>query len=202
VQRFSDDTGLGGGVYSLGDAEARYDNVTLAGNVASVRGGGLYVDADAPVHVASATVAHNTAPIASGIGGEIGSYNVPITPSAGVVLRNTLVAANNLGDNCSFALGSDGGNLDDGDSCYFRGERDRVNARAPGVDAIADNGGPTRTMALQADSLAIEGGSHRVPPWTSAASSVPRTGPVTSVRTSTRVRSSRTPSRRTRCSTR
>ena len=83
LQRTSDDTGLGGGVYSLGDAKALYENVTISGNIAQVRGGGLYVDADAPVVVTSTTIAHNSSPIASGVGGEIGSPNVPIQPSTG-----------------------------------------------------------------------------------------------------------------------
>ncbi|WP_404391910.1 right-handed parallel beta-helix repeat-containing protein [Humibacillus xanthopallidus] len=158
LARFNDDTGLGGGVYSLGDAEALYENVTITGNIAQVRGGGIYVDADAPVHVSSSTIAHNTAPIASGVGGEIGSPNVPIQPSAGVVLRNTIVADNQLGPNCSFAVGSQGGNLEDGDSCWFRGDRDRQNATTAGLDAVADNGGATMTMALVPQSLAVDNG--------------------------------------------
>ena len=158
LQRFEDDSGLGGGIYSLGDAAALYENVTVAGNVAAIRGGGVYIDADAPVHITSATIAHNSAPIASGIGGEIGSPNLPIQPSTGVILRNTIVAANVLGPSCSFAMGSEGGNIDDGDSCYFRGEHDRANARAVGLDAVADNGGHTMTMALQPESHAIDAG--------------------------------------------
>ena len=43
----NDDTGLGGGVYGLGDADASYENVTITGNFAQVRGGGFYVDSDA-----------------------------------------------------------------------------------------------------------------------------------------------------------
>ncbi|HSF97298.1 MAG TPA: right-handed parallel beta-helix repeat-containing protein, partial [Ornithinibacter sp.] len=158
LQRTSDDTGLGGGVYSLGDAKALYENVTIAGNIAQVRGGGLYVDADAPVVVTSTTIAHNSSPIASGVGGEIGSPNVPIQPSTGVVLRNTIVSDNDLGPNCSFAVGSQGGNLEDGDSCYFRGTLDRSNAPSAGLDAVADRGGSTMTMGITPDSLALDGG--------------------------------------------
>ncbi len=158
LQRTSDDTGLGGGVYSLGDAKALYENVTISGNIAQVRGGGIYVDADAPVVVTSTTIAHNSSPIASGVGGEIGSPNVPIQPSAGVILRNTIVADNELGPNCSFAVGSEGGNLEDGDSCYFRGSLDRSNAPTAGLDAVADRGGSTMTMGLTPDSLALDGG--------------------------------------------
>ena len=102
------------------------------------------------VRVSNSTIAGNSSPIASGVGGEIGSPNFPIQPSPGVILRNTIVAGNLLGPNCSFAVGSEGGNLEDGDSCYFRGCRDRSVAD-PGLDAVADNGGATMTMALRAE---------------------------------------------------
>ncbi|PZF81772.1 right-handed parallel beta-helix repeat-containing protein [Jiangella anatolica] len=158
IARFSDDTGLGGGIYGLGDAEANYENVTITGNTAQVRGGGLYVDADAPVHVSSTTIAHNSAPEASGLGGEVTVITFPIQPSQGVILRNTIVSDNLLGPNCSFPVGSEGGNIENGDSCWFRGTRDRQNAETAGLDAVADNGGPTLTMAPRPDSLAVDGG--------------------------------------------
>lgn len=154
----SDDTGLGGGIYSLGDAGTEYENVTISANLAQVRGGGLYIDADAGVRVINTTIAFNSAPIASGVGGEIGSVNFPVYPSTSVIFRNTIVAANEGGPACSFALGSEGGNIEDGDSCYFRGPRDRTFAPIIGLDAVADNGGQTLTMALQPDSYAIDGG--------------------------------------------
>lgn len=154
----SDDTGLGGGIYSLGDAGTEYENVTISANLAQVRGGGLYIDADAGVRVINTTIAFNSAPVASGVGGEIGSVNFPVYPSTSVIFRNTIVAANEGGPACSFALGSEGGNIEDGDSCYFRGPRDRTFAPIIGLDAVADNGGQTLTMALQPDSYAIDGG--------------------------------------------
>ena len=99
----SDDAGLGGGIYGLGDAGASYENITITGNFAQTRGGGFYVDADAGVRVSSSTIVGNSAPIASGAGGEIGSLNVPIYPSLSVIFRNTIVAGNLIGPNCSFA---------------------------------------------------------------------------------------------------
>ncbi len=107
----SDDAGLGGGIYGLGDADASYENITITGNFAQVRGGGFYVDADAGVRVSNSTIVGNSSPIASGAGGEIGSINFPIQPSTSVIFRNTIVAGNLLGTNCSFAIGSEGGNL-------------------------------------------------------------------------------------------
>ncbi|MGH9192464.1 MAG: CSLREA domain-containing protein, partial [Acidimicrobiales bacterium] len=105
----NDDTGLGGGIYSLGDSGASYENVTITGNLGQVRGGGFYVDADAGVRVTNSTIVGNSSPVAGGAGGEIGSINFPIQPSTSVIFRNTIVAGNLLGPNCSFAIGSEGG---------------------------------------------------------------------------------------------
>jgi CSLREA domain-containing protein len=154
----NDDTGLGGGIYGLGDATAHYENITISANFAAVRGGGFYIDADADVHVDNSTISRNVAPAASGVGDEGTDFNVFIEPSLSVLFRNTIVAGNLLSPNCNFALGSLGGNVEDGDSCHFRGSRDRQHARNLGLDAIADNGGSTMTMALQPTSFAIDGG--------------------------------------------
>jgi CSLREA domain-containing protein len=148
----------GGGVFNESDGGAVIENTTISSNTAGSSGGGLFSDADAGLRVVNVTITRNTSPYGSGVGSEIGgSVNFPITPSTGVILRNTIVAGNQLGAECSFAIGSEGGNLDSGDSCYFRGPRDRSFA-APGMDAIADNGGPTMTHALQDLSFAVDGG--------------------------------------------
>ncbi len=148
----------GGGVFNESDAGAVIENTTISSNTAGSSGGGLYSDADAGLRVVNVTITRNTSPHGSGVGSEVGgSVNFPITPSTGVILRNTIVAGNQLGPECGFAIGSEGGNLDSGDSCYFRGPRDRQHAQ-PGLDAIADNGGPTMTHALQDLSFAVDGG--------------------------------------------
>ena len=150
---------FGGGVANLADAASLIENTSISGNVAQVSGGGIYSDADAGLRVVNVTVNRNIAPRGSGIGDESGgSVNFPVTPSTAVILRNTIVAGNLYSAECSFAVGSEGGNLDSADSCYFRGSRDRTNAGDPKIDAIADNGGPTMTHALQDGSFALDGG--------------------------------------------
>ncbi|MEO3924804.1 right-handed parallel beta-helix repeat-containing protein [Micromonosporaceae bacterium B7E4] len=149
----------GGGIYNASDAEALIENTTSSGNVAQVAGGGLYTDADAGLRVVNATINRNVAPHGSGVGDEPGgSVNFPVEPSTSVIFRNSLVAGNLYSPECSFAVGSEGGNLDSADSCYFRGSRDRSNAGDPKIDAIADNGGPSMTHAIQDDSFALDGG--------------------------------------------
>ncbi len=164
VVGINDDSGLGGGIYGLGDAQAQYENVTISGNLAQVRGGGFYTDSDAAVSIVNGTITGNLAPTASGVGGELNVVNFPIMPSTSVLFRNTIVAGNLHSQACNFALGSEGGNLEDGDSCFFRGTRDRTHASSPGLDAIADNGGPTLTHALQEGSFALDGGVTPCPP--------------------------------------
>jgi large repetitive protein len=159
VAGINSDTGLGGGIYSLGDAATEYVNVTIADNLAQVRGGGLYVDADAGVRVTNSTIANNRAPAASAVGDEgTAQPKNPPAPSTAVIFRNTIIAGNLGSAACNYALGSEGGNLETGDSCYFRGPRDRINAASGGIDAVADNGGSTLTMAIQPGSLALDGG--------------------------------------------
>ncbi|HMQ30439.1 MAG TPA: right-handed parallel beta-helix repeat-containing protein [Chloroflexaceae bacterium] len=153
----SEDSGVGGGIFSQGDAAAEYENVTIAGNIAQTRAGGIYMDADAGIRVVNSTISANSAPAGSGVADEGTNFNTPV-PSTSVIFRNTIVAGNLGSENCNFALGSEGGNLENGDSCMFRGPRDRVNASSVGLDAIADNGGATMTMALQEGGLAIDGG--------------------------------------------
>ncbi|HEY0640073.1 MAG TPA: DNRLRE domain-containing protein [Pseudonocardiaceae bacterium] len=172
----TEDAGLGGGVFSLGDASAVYENVTITGNYAQVRGGGFYVDADAPVRVVSSTITRNTAPMASGVGTEVSVPPIPPEPSQGVIFRNSIVGGNLMSPDCNFAVGSEGGNLDSGDSCYFRGVRDRTGAGEPRVDAIADNGGPVMTQAVQEDSYAIDGGISPCPLTDARGVTRPRNG--------------------------
>ncbi|TDD29679.1 DNRLRE domain-containing protein [Kribbella turkmenica] len=171
-----EDSGLGGGVYGLGDAEATYENTTISGNYAQVRGGGLYIDSDSTVHVNSTTISHNSSPVASGVGGEVTVPAVPVVPSPSVILRNSVVAGNRLGADCNFAIGSEGGNLDSADTCYFRGPRDRNNVGDPRLDAVADNGGPTMTQALRVDSFAVDGGVSPCPPTDQRGVTRPKNG--------------------------
>jgi len=149
----------GGGIYNASDADALIENTTSSGNVAQVAGGGLYTDADAGLRVVNVTITRNVSPHGAGVGDEPGgSVNFPVEPSTSVIFRNTVVAGNLHSAECSFAIGSEGGNLDSADSCHFRGSRDRTGAGDPGLDAIADNGGPTMTHAIQDGSWALDGG--------------------------------------------
>jgi CSLREA domain-containing protein len=147
----------GGGFNHESDADTDIFNTTLSGNVAQFSGGGIYVDADGGLRVVNSTITQNISPGGSGVGKPIESINFPIEPSLAAIFRNTIVAGNRLSPDCNGAWGSEGGNLDGGDDCYFQGPRDRTSVD-PELDAIADNGGHTMTHAPRPGSFAIDGG--------------------------------------------
>ena len=134
--------GTGGGIYSSGSLSFADD--TLSGNSASTNGGGVYADGTATL--TNDTIAGNTAPTGGGV-------YVVANPFAGdVTLYNTIVASNTGGDisgslDAHLATGQppSSHNLIGGD---------------PKLGPLADNGGPTQTMALLAGSPAIDAGSN------------------------------------------
>jgi hypothetical protein len=148
----------GGGFLHQSDAATDIVNTTLSGNRAGLNGGGLYLDADAGLHVINTTITLNSAPHGSGVGTADAIDNFPIVSHPLLLFRNTIVAGNIGGPDCHAAFGSEGGNLDGGTLCNFQGPRDRVNVLNLGLEVLADNGGPTQTHALTADSLAVGGG--------------------------------------------
>jgi predicted outer membrane repeat protein len=163
--------GNGGGIYSRRGSLSVWDS-TISGNSASV-GGGIFQDGY-PVRLHNTTLFGNTAvdgggfsntsgPAAyfslsiynstfsnngaSGVGGGFLNYQA-------IVLQNTIIANSSSGGDCQ-NLGSFTSNLhnliEDG-SCSpdYTGD--------PVLGPLADNGGPTETMALLAGSPAIDAG--------------------------------------------
>jgi hypothetical protein len=137
----------GGGVFTDGDGEATIDNATVSGNRAGKFGGGLLVSSRLVVR--SSTVANNLA----ASGGGINNGGGDLIGDGSVFLRNAIVANNPAGGNCVGTITSLGGNVENSDSCQLRDLSDQ-----PGTDPLlgplADNGGPTQTHALLADSPA------------------------------------------------
>jgi len=136
--------GAGGGVLIRTDAVADFVNTTVSGNVAD-SGGGIYGLGD--MRLASCTVAGNEAPEGNGI----------YAPSLSSVreVRNTVVE----GDCGGVALVSGGYNVESpGDTCSFdqAGDQTDVTAGELNLGPLGDNGGPTETHALLANSVAID----------------------------------------------
>lgn len=154
-----------------GESVALVERTTISGNTSGT-GGPILVgvsNVDDPLlTLRNSTIAGNTAPGAmissfaegvttvqsSTIAGNVGSGLDLDGPSS---VKNTILAANSLG-NCAVDPVSAGYNLDSGTTCGFDGTGDIENG-ASRLGALADNGGPNRTMALGKGSDAIDAGS-------------------------------------------
>jgi predicted outer membrane repeat protein len=139
----------GGGAFTDGDGEASVENTTVSGNRAGQFGGGLLVSSKLALR--SSTVAGNIA----ASGGGINNGGGDLVGDGSVFLANTIVANSPTGGNCAGTMTSQGGNLENADSCQFRELSDQ-----PGTDPLlgplANNGGPTQTHALLAGTPAQE----------------------------------------------
>ena len=156
----------GGALWIGGDkTEVSLNNVTLANNIAaSVNGadglGGGIMVAGGTLSVNNATIADNQAGF---MGGAIygGGSNV--------VLKNTIIANNtannpwNINRQCTAVLTNGGNNLQH--PANNPTDPDRLECTTgiqvidPQLSQLADNGGPTWTMALLPDSPAIDTGN-------------------------------------------
>lgn len=145
--------GIGGGV-ALPNGSLTLINSTVYGNLASLNGGGISAN-NGSVTLRHSTVVQNTAATGGGIDW-LNKSNGPFTAT----LENTIVANNSAttGPNCHTGLSRVptlvGVNLFDDASC---GEAS-ANALVadPQLGVLADNGGPTRTVALLGNSPAID----------------------------------------------
>lgn len=144
----------GGGAISVENlnsgSSVTITNDTFTGNTSTGVGGqgsALNLSA-APVTVTNCTIAGNTA---APSGGAIAfGSGTPVT-----AVTNTIIASN-TGGNCSFSGASifgGGHNLQFGDSTCVG-----MTVANPLLGPLANNGGPTQTMALGAGSPAIDGG--------------------------------------------
>jgi hypothetical protein len=140
----------GGAIENAGTLEVT--NSTFFGNTATgggaIRNGGV-----GTVEVINSTFSGNTATSGGALlNGE----------SSSMTLGNTIVANSTFGGNCSFEFGNpitDGGyNIDDDGTCGFTQATGSLPDTNPLLDpaGLADNGGPTLTIALQPESPAVD----------------------------------------------
>ncbi len=156
--------GGGGGIHSSGTLTV--SNSTIAGNSSLFAGGGGIWDASNAATVTNSTIAGNSSLFA---GGGIFSFNDAVHD---FLLRNSIVAGNTgpggAADNLSgpfnpssshnlIGIGGSGG-LVNGVNGNLVGVAD------PRLGPLADNGGPTMTMALLPGSPAINAGDNALVP--------------------------------------
>jgi len=128
--------GAGGALYFQGNATLDLLQVTITDNTATA-GGGLYVNNPSTVVLAGAIIAGNTAlgVPALGVPDDIAVNDEGSTFNSSNSIIGTVNTRTDLVD--------DGGTIRTDD---------------PGLEALADNGGPTKTMALSATSVALDAG--------------------------------------------
>jgi hypothetical protein len=133
----------GGGIWSE-NYNVKVINSTLKGNSAGWYGGGIYLRSGS-LTLLNSTLSGNSA-VASGGGG--------LNISGTLNYANTIIAASTGGDCVSSTIGINLNNLVEDSSCSASLSGD------PKLVMLADNGGPTWTMALAADSPTIDAGDY------------------------------------------
>ncbi|HUY20530.1 MAG TPA: choice-of-anchor Q domain-containing protein [Candidatus Binataceae bacterium] len=148
--------GEGGGIFSYGTLTI--SNSTLADNSATYSGGGVFNGGDTAT-ISNSTLSGNSATYSGGALED--DY-----PGTTTTVNNSVLAGSTSGENCGASDGgtaADGGyNISDDGSCGF-GASVGANGQSIGdnVDpllspsGLQDNGGPTQTIALQANSPAV-----------------------------------------------
>jgi len=144
----------GAGLSSLGEAAGlEMENSTISGNSLSGEdehsvglGSGLYLQGAAALNHLTINANSVTAGIAGGGGIWVSSGTSEIAGS---------IVAANVGGDCAGALLSLGHNLSGDASCPFTAPGDLL-ALDPRFGELKDNGGPTWTQAIRADSPAVD----------------------------------------------
>jgi beta-glucanase (GH16 family) len=156
---------VGGGFRLLGNAEIV--NSTISGNEATGWYGGALFLTDGVVNMTNSTVADNVSPVWAPADVFVGTFG-PTSATLNVI--NSIVSS--AQDGCflapfgagAVAINSLGNNVFTDGTCFPVGS-DLI-VVATGLDALADNGGPTLTHALTAGSPAIDAGDNGVCPAT------------------------------------
>ncbi len=180
-------TGSGGGIYSQWSI-LKISNSTIAGNTAS-SGGGIYIFYGTAT-ISNSTIAGNTAGYGGGIfnygysttisnstiagntasfGGGINNYSGTINLGNSIVAANTSNASSRDVEGFFTSLGHNLIGSSTGSAGFSNGVNgDLVGNNAslldPKLGPLADNGGPTQTMALLDGSPAINAGSNALIP--------------------------------------
>lgn len=163
---FSRNEAEDGGAIRVDDQLLQITNSTFTGNRATDSGGAIF--AEGSVSANAITMVRNRADDDNFGGGQGGG----IANVSGVTIANSIVALNTvgasgIGPNCSgfgSSISSGGHNIRGNLSgCTWNAGPGDVVAN-PKVGKLADNGGPTRTIALKAGSPAINKAGANAPP--------------------------------------
>jgi len=142
--------GIGGGIDVL-RARLLLDHVLVANNEAVEDGGGIMAADNAILTVVNSTISGNVAPNRGGA--------IVVSDESDVTIRNTILGNFETGGNCNFAqdvaVTFVGTNLSDDITCGSSG----VTLGNALLKPLANNGGPTRTHAIDIASAAVDAGT-------------------------------------------
>lgn len=155
---FFDNSAEEGGGIDIEIAEVAITNSTFNGNGGpSAIGGAILIVVDGNVRLLNDTLSGDIAAPQSG-GAEIHA-----TQGQTLSIVNTIVgpaAAGLQGSECVLDINlTSESNIDAGNSCGFQASDGSLNETDPMLEPLADNGGPTKTMALKSTSPAIGAGA-------------------------------------------
>jgi hypothetical protein len=147
----------GAGLECTDECDMTLVNATISGNIASAAGGAMAIGYGGMATLTNVTMVGNSDDGTAGAIHWTGG-------GADLELANTLIADNGA-VNCgtTFGITSLGHNLEDQDTCGLDATGDQVSA-TPLLGPLADNGGPTRTIALLAGSPGIDDGDDALAP--------------------------------------
>ncbi len=162
----SQDTSIGGGLSNTGTAILA--NTTIHGNTSQAFGGGI-VHLSGSLTLSNSTITGNLANDADTGGG------LAIAVTSGVVtINNSVVAENMSGVGADDFEGTGGsGTTINVSNSFFGSDEDAAfdtntnninNGGSPGLAALADNGGPVQTRAIQAGSALLDAGADSLLP--------------------------------------
>jgi chitodextrinase len=144
---FTGNTGPGGGAID-NDTTLNISDSTFTGNTAGTNGGGA-IDNFGATTITQSTFSGNSAPFDSNI---LNYTGFTLKLSMSIVANGQ--GAPNCGGGAAFT--DAGYNLDTGSSCGFSSASHSMSNTNPQLSALADNGGPTQTMALPSGSPAVD----------------------------------------------
>ena len=159
--RYPDGGGQGGAGISNFQGTVAVVNSTVSGNTTAGRGGGIINAVGVAPNSSIVTIANSTIAANAGDAGA-NLFNSTNGGTAVLSYRSTIISDPQGGEsNCGSAGGgssgltSQGYNLADDDGCNLTTAVDQPNTE-PNLGPLADNGGPTRTMALPPGSPAVD----------------------------------------------
>jgi Calx-beta domain len=156
-------TNGGGGILNFGSASSgngvlTVTNSTFSGNSAVRPGGGIRNTETGTLTVTNSTFSGNSTASEGSTVPRGGAIDATGTVSA--TLSNTIVANTTQGSNCFGAITDGGYNIDDGTTCGFSATNNSQRSTDPLLNSsgLQNNGGPTKTIALQPTSPAVDKG--------------------------------------------